>query len=240
MVKDEQKTCKACGHTGRGKYCSHCSQAYELRRITVKHLLLDAIQFFTNFDKGFTYTLKGLLTKPGSTQWEYIYKDRVHYQKPIPFMLICATIAAAVRYWIYSYTGQRFGDGVVTEAYFFREFWTLMHLGFMPLYILVAYLFFFRSKYNYAEVGVLMVYLFSIIFLIAAILSLSKLIWPDIDTAWLELLVFALLVPLHFLGFFKEEKRWMTIIKSLLILFLLVLFIQNMEDQALWLLNWQQ
>ncbi len=187
-MEEEVKTCKACGHRGTGTYCSHCSQAYQLKRISLRILIIDFIQSFANLESGFLYTLKQLMLRPGHMQWEFIHQNRIKYQKPLSFLLICATLAALARYWIYSQTGFPASDEEISEAVFFREYWTLLHIGLLPVYILITYLVFIRSDYNYAEVGVMMIYLFAQLFIITAVVSSFRFIWPTVDTLWFELL----------------------------------------------------
>jgi len=201
MTKKESHTCKACGHEGAGKYCSQCGQPYELKKISLKSFFLEIIQSFTNVEKGFWYTFKQLVLRPGHMQWEYIHKNRTSYQKPFSFMLICATAAALVRFWIFDVTSSVDVDSSMSEAFFFREYWTFTHLALMPLYILITYLVFKTSGYNYAEIGVMVIYLFSILFVVSALITFLRFIWPEVDSVWFELPIMFALVILTCLNF---------------------------------------
>lgn len=230
MTSEKIHTCLACGHRGTGRYCSNCGQRYELKRISLRTLGMEVVELFTNFDKGFGYTLKRLITHPGTMQRDYLLRDRVRYQKPFSFLFICATAAGLVRYWIYGYLGG--GAPLGSEAQFFREYWLFVHLGLMPFYVLITYLFFLRSRFNYAEVGVMIIYLFSGLFLVSAVASCCRLLYPPLDTLWVELPVWLVLVPVTMVRFFKESRTWWTVIRSLLVLLIIMVLVQYGEDWA--------
>jgi hypothetical protein len=73
--------CKNCGFTGEGKYCSACGQTYDVRRITLQHILQEVAHTFTHVDHGFLFTLKELLIHPGTMQKRYLAGERKEYQK---------------------------------------------------------------------------------------------------------------------------------------------------------------
>lgn len=230
MEFSEQKVCGSCGYEGPGYYCGRCGQPFELKKVSLKSLIVDAFQFFTNFEKGFGYTFKELVVRPGTMQWRYLHEDRTRYQKPISFLLISATLAAFIRYGIFEISGIGGQATGITEAIFFREYWTITQLAMMPVYILLCYLFFINSKYNYAEAGIVILYLFAILFMISAVLTSFMLIIPGVDTALFELPVFVVYVPLTVIRFFKEEKKWIGILKSLILLVIIFALSQVVED----------
>jgi len=227
---DRIQVCKSCGFSGVENYCSRCGQPYTIKRISISGLLHDAFHFFTHLEKGFGYTLKQLIIFPGHMQREYIEGKRNRHQKPFSMFFICATIAAISRYWIYEALLKYYNTGNVSEATFFHEYMIFLHVALMPVYITITYLFFLKSKFNYAEIGVLLLYTLSFFFLIATCISLLKFIWPHLDTAYIELPIFTFYNTITFINFFDSFRRWVVVLKSVIILISLFLLIQILED----------
>ncbi len=232
---NNKQICPACGAAGSGNYCSNCGQAYVIKRITLRGLLYDIFNLFTNINKGFLYTLKQLIVAPGQMQWNYIHHERARHQSPFSMFFICATVAALVRYWIYGYFEQDIVSNGLSESTFFHEYWVFVHIAMMPLNILITYLIFYNSKYNYAETGVLLLYTFSFFFLVASLSSLLKFIWMHIDTGWIELPIFLVYSAITFVKFFKEQKTFITVLKSIIVVISIFFMAQLAED---WAIQW--
>ena len=225
--------CKSCGFSGTEKYCAHCGYPYHVKRITLAGLSHDVFHFFTHLDKGFGYTLKQLILAPGSMQRSYIEGDRIRHQKPFSMFFICATIAGLGRYWIFLLVLQYHGEGNASEAKFFHEYMVLLQVALMPFNILLTWLLFYKSKFNYAEIGVFLLYAVSFFFLTVTLVSLLKFIWPRLDTAYIELPVLIIYNGISFLNFFKEEPGWLVIIKSIALIAFLFFVTQLLEDFAI-------
>ena len=222
--------CRYCGSSGKENYCSRCGQPYKTKRITLPGLLHEAFHLFTHLDKGFAYTLKQLIVAPGRMQRTYIEGARSKHQKPFSMFFICATVAALSRYWIFRALLKYYHTGKVSEANFFHEYMVLLHVALLPVYAFIAYMFFYRSKYNYAEIGILLLYTVSFFFLSATFIALLKFLWPHLDTAYIELPVLIIYNAITFVNFFDNIPRWRVILKSLLIVTILFALIQFAED----------
>jgi hypothetical protein len=222
--------CRSCGSSGQGKYCQECGLPYEQKRISLQALLHDVFHVFTHLDKGFGYTLKELFVAPGKMQKQYIEGDRAKHQKPFSMFLICATLAALSRYWIYQQILRQYHIENTSEVYFFDQYMVMLHILLMPFYALVIYLFFYKSKYNYAEIGVLILYTISVFLLITICITLLKLIWPELDTAYIELPILIVYNTITFINFFDSSPRWLVVIKSIISILIIFLLIQVLED----------
>jgi hypothetical protein len=222
--------CRNCGSAGTGKFCSQCGQPYIVKRISLQSLLHDAFHLFTHFDKGFAYTLKALVLAPGHMQRSYIEGERSRHQKPFSMFFLCATVAALSRYWIFEALLKYYHSGNVSEANYFHEYMVLLHVALVPLYTLLTYLLFRKSGYNYAEIGVLILYLISFVFIVSILISLLKFIWPDLDTAYIELPLFCIYNAVTFVNLFHNTPRWSVIAKSTIAIIAIFLLIQVAED----------
>jgi len=227
---DLVRKCKSCGFSGKGNYCGNCGQSFKTKRISIKELLHEFFHFFTHIEKGFFYTLKQLIVAPGRMQLSYIEGKRIIHQKPFSMFLLCATITALFRYWVFFAVSKYYHAGIITEANFFHEYLVITYIALIPIYVLITYLLFYNSGFNYAEVGVMMLYTISICFLIAGFISFIKFIYPHLDTAYVEFPVFIIYFTVTLLNFFKSIPLWKVVIKSLLTLSSIYLIEQVVED----------
>jgi hypothetical protein len=223
-------TCKSCGFSGAGNYCSHCGQPYKHKRITLSSLLHDVLHFFTHFEKGFPYTFKQLAIAPGQMQRTYLEGDRSRYQKPFSMFFICATLVAVSRYWILKALYNNYQAGDIPELNFVHEYMVVLYISLMPVYTLIAWLLFYKSRYNYAEMGVLQLYTVSFLLLISGLIFLLKFIWPHLDTAYIEFPFFAVYLTITQMNFFKRFPRWEVLLKSLIAISIVFFLNQQIED----------
>lgn len=226
------QTCKYCKAEGSGIYCSNCGNVYATKRITIKSILHDVFHFVTHLDKGFGYTLKQLFTAPGVTQREYAEGYRAKHQKPFSMFFLCASITALIRYRINIALVDYFNSGNATEGNFFHEYMVLMHSLLLPLYALITWLIFYRSKYNYAEIVVFLLYTFSAFFLITDFVALLRLIWPPLNTDYIELSLLLIYNAITNINFFNSSNKWLVIIKSIVNM-VIVYFIANYAQDFL-------
>ena len=192
-------------------------------------MLHEVFHFFTHLEKGFPFTLKSLLKNPGRMQREYIEGDRSRHQKPFSMFFICLTLAALSRYWIFRsvYDGDPGNEG---EIVFFDKYMVLFHLLLLPINALITYAFFSRSKYNYAEVGVLCLYTISFLLLLSMVITLFKFYSPGLDTAYIELPAIIIYNSITNIHFFNSDKRSSVVIKTIGITICLFIIIQLTED----------
>jgi hypothetical protein len=224
------KICKSCGSKGKDDFCSHCGQPFTAKRISIPGILFDVFHLFTKFEKGFGYTLKQLIIAPGTMQLDFLEGDRRRHQKPFSMFFICATFSALSRYWLfillynYSYLIR------TAESAFFKEYMVFLYIGLTPVYTLIAYLFFYKSGYNYAEMIVLFLYTLSVFFIASPFIFLLKFIWPHLDTAYVEFPFYTVYLTITFIRFFKRMVRWKVILICLAIITMAFLINDFAED----------
>jgi hypothetical protein len=223
-------TCKSCHQSGTGMYCAYCSQKLNIKRITFRNLLHEVFHFFTHLDKGFLYTLKKLFTSPGAMQRGYVDGDRVRHQKPFSMFFISATVIALALYWINVVLANYFDAGNDKEALFFNKYMVMFLMGSLPFTTLVIYLFFFRSRYNFAEIGVLSLYTLSAFFLIVTLANMLKFIWPQLQTRYIELPLILIYNTVTFLNFFNTSAKWAVVVKSLACATLFFIAVASLQD----------
>ncbi|MEO8172098.1 MAG: DUF3667 domain-containing protein [Sediminibacterium sp.] len=220
---NQHQICGSCGNTGTGKYCNQCGQPYANKRITLKVLLHDVFHFFTHLEKGFGYTLKQLIVAPGTMQREYVEGKRVNHQKPFSMFFICISICALMRYLVFQELHK-------SEANFWHNYSSFLYIFLVPIITLFNWLLFARGKNNYAETGVLQLYMLAFIFLAVIPISLVLFIWHDLDTAYIEFPLLAVYSVITFVNFYNTSPRWLVIIKSLVAISFVFLLVQVTED----------
>lgn len=74
-----------------------------LKRINSAYIWHE-FQHIFHFEKGFLYTMKGLMLRPGKTVREFILEDRTKAVKPVIFILVISTVVTL----IFKYIGEDF------------------------------------------------------------------------------------------------------------------------------------
>lgn len=210
-------TCKNCGATTHDMYCHQCGQNSNTSRITLHSLFHEVFHYFTHVDNGFGYTLKQLITRPGTMQREYLEGKRSKHQKPFSLFFLCGTISGLGYYFINLSYQSLYNEDVAKEANFFRHYFVLLQMLMLPFYTLIVWLLFKNSKRNYAEILVLMLYKFSMVFLALIIINSIKLIFPDFENRFLEVAFLLFYNGTTNVRFFTENK-WIVIGKTILML----------------------
>lgn len=208
--------CKNCSTESDGKYCPNCGQQLAIHRITVSHLLHELVHTFTHLEKGFLYTLKKLLTDPGRMQRVYLEGFRAYHQKPFSMFFICATISALSLYWINRFSGNSTDEGQAAINYFLQHYYVLLHIILLPFYTLVTWILFIRSKYNYAEILVLGMYMLALMLLLLVPMYVISAGLPVLKTRLFETVLFSVYNVWTFVRFFNKTPWWKVIILSII------------------------
>lgn len=85
--------CKHCSTTHVGTFCTNCGQKKIEDRWTIKKLFSSATTAIFNVEKGYFYTIKNMITRPGGVVKDYLNGDTVKYTNPFRFALVGIAIA---------------------------------------------------------------------------------------------------------------------------------------------------
>jgi prepilin signal peptidase PulO-like enzyme (type II secretory pathway) len=77
---------------------------------------------------------------------------------------------------------------------------------------------FYEANFNFAEIGVMMLYTLSFIFLAAAVISLPRMIYPRIEVRFAEFPVFSIYMMVTFMNFFNTIPRWKVAVRSVVLM----------------------
>src|SRR6266446_8700100 len=95
--------CENCGAQLSGKYCAQCGQpAIDYRR-SFRHVIVDVLDSFLNWDSKFFATLGLLISKPWRLTNDFLAGKRVRYVHPARLYLLASILFFfAVTYWVKS------------------------------------------------------------------------------------------------------------------------------------------
>jgi len=181
-------TCLNCGLESNGKFCPNCGQQLEIHRINLPHLMHEILHTFTHLEKGFLYTLKTLIIDPGEMQRLYLEGYRFRHQKPFSMFFICATVSALALYWVNRFSIGDLERGEEAFNYFLQHYYVLLHVILFPVYTLITWLLFIKSRYNYAEILVLGMYMVSFMLVLLIPIHTARLWWSSVNTRIVELI----------------------------------------------------
>src|SRR5438128_60320 len=92
--------CENCGTELRGHWCSVCGQpAIDYRR-SFRHVIVDLLESFLNWDSKFFATIGLLIVKPWRLTNEFLAGKRVRYLHPLRLYLLASILFFfAVNFW---------------------------------------------------------------------------------------------------------------------------------------------
>jgi hypothetical protein len=92
--------CENCGAQLHGHWCAKCGQAAVEYRRSFRHVILDILDSFLNWDSKFFATLAWLIVKPWHLTNEFVRGHRVRYLHPIRLYLLASILFFfVVNYW---------------------------------------------------------------------------------------------------------------------------------------------
>lgn len=175
-------TCKKCHGEFQGNYCPDCGYPQKIERIDRRYILTE-IADVLNFQKGFLYTVKELLIRPGHSIRVFLNEDRKRLVRPIMFILVTSLIYTIIIKIFH------FDDGVIdgaraaldgtNMATFTIVEWIQENYGYaniiMAFFIgLWLKLFFSKYPYNFFEILVLLCFIMGIGMLIYSVFDIFR------------------------------------------------------------------
>lgn len=210
--------CNNCNTEVTENYCPNCGEAKELKRID-GHYIMHEITHVLHLEKGFLFTIRELITKPGKSVKNYLTTNRSRLVKPILFIILTSLFYSIVNNFFHfedSYI-KFSGAKMTSTTYIFQ--WIQSHYGYanimMGIFIaLWCKLFFKKYKYNFFEILILLCFAMGIGMLIFSVFAILQGLFH------LELMQAAGIVGFVYttwaIGQFFEKGRFVSYIKALL------------------------
>ncbi len=209
--------CKNCQNEFEGNFCNHCGQKASVRRLDLKYLVQDVPNSVFQLNRGFFFTVKEILTKPGHAIRNFIEGKRQAYYKPIAFLIVVSTIYILINYFMGVnslvedvLTGIEIGARAEEdESNLFFTKWLPKYQIYVPFFVLplfsiASYLAFRKSDYNYVEHFVLNVYITAQQFIIYS--AFAFVISDDGPLVLLQFIIGIGFVFWTYIQFFSNKK----------------------------------
>jgi hypothetical protein len=102
--KDRQRPplihCENCGALLTGRWCSQCGQAAIDYRRSFRHVIVDALDSFLNFESKFFATIGWLIARPWHLTNQFLAGRRVRYVHPLRlYLLVSILFFFVINYW---------------------------------------------------------------------------------------------------------------------------------------------
>src|SRR5256714_4173908 len=102
--KDRQRPplihCENCGALLTGRWCSQCGQAAIDYRRSFRHVIVDVLDSFLNWDSKFFATIGWLIARPWHLTNQFLAGRRVRYVHPLRlYLLVSILFFFVVNYW---------------------------------------------------------------------------------------------------------------------------------------------
>lgn len=215
--------CLNCNTSFEGKYCNNCGQKASTHRFSLAHVLHDIPHSVLHVDKGI---LKNIISikNPRQTIYSYIEGKRVGYFNPFLFFLLTIGLIFFLETLMQKDFRPEFDvvmdDFKVNATEFLHTNLKYIYFGSCFLFALPARWFFRReTHFNYAEQVVVNMFIMGYIHII----YLALIYFPFLYTYPVNLATPILLFLFQSLIFYKD-KWWLTVIKTLLVVALQMVF----------------
>lgn len=196
----------------------------KLKRIN-GHYISHEIQHLLHFEKGFFFTVKELLLRPGKSIREYLFEDREKYVKPILFLILSSVIFDLVIHWLHLNMAFFNIDTIERLKGKLRSKeigdWTNSHIGYAQLImaIFIAFwikLFYRKFKFNIYEILILLSYVLGQALMMLGTFIILADIFKSENIATIGVAIYFSYI-IWAIGQFFGEKNFINYIKSLLV-----------------------
>lgn len=159
-----EANCQSCGESNVGNFCVSCGQNQNIKRID-KNYAFDELLGLVGFEKGFLFTSREVLFRPGKTINYYLYQNRQKLTKPIAFIGLTSLIYTLIAHFLKT-------DLILNEAsmklysngtIFKIMDWTQKNYGYGNLLMILPIAYFIKllfkdKKVNFYEAFVIVCY----------------------------------------------------------------------------------
>jgi Protein of unknown function (DUF3667) len=147
--------CKNCDHHFKGNFCPTCGQPATVEHIGFKYFIHDIPHSIFHVDKGFFYTFKELILRPGKTLREYLDGKRIKHYRPFAYVLLMATIyilaTKGLHYLVKIIEAKKGYEVNISNGSFFQQYLSVFLFLMIPFASLVTWLVLIKERYNYWE-----------------------------------------------------------------------------------------
>ena len=154
--------CVKCNNPISVNYCSNCGQAAKLKRID-KHYMSHEAMHLLHYEKGFVYSAKELLLRPGIRIKEFIDENRNKLMKPVAYLILTSLLYTLVAnfFHVSDFYNDKAKISLGKSSVTAIMNWVNTNYGYANLLsgIFIAWfvkLFFRKTAYNFFEIMILL------------------------------------------------------------------------------------
>lgn len=205
--------CLNCGQALSGNYCVDCGQKASTHRFTLRHIFShDLVHGLFHLDKGFPFTIKELLTRPGYSVREYIEGKRSQHFNYVTFLLLMIAFSLFVELSFGSnmegmVVQQQAKDTIHYLMQIRNKYMKEMYMITIPSYAFASWIVFRKARQNYAEHLVMNTYMQAASLMIATVLMTLVLLVKNQKALVIISLITSLAGFLYYYWFYKQYFR---------------------------------
>ncbi len=211
--------CKNCNTEINQSYCPNCGQAAKIKRID-NHYISHEVLHLLHFEKGFFYSAKALITRPGDSIKEFITENRLKHMKPVPFLILTSLLFTLISHLFHAdqiYNGKEklmFGESSVGAILK----WVQTHYGYANIisgffYALCVKLFFKKYKFNFFEITILLCFIMGQSMLLLTVETFFVGVLPN-QVYTILLTIISLGYPTWVIGQFFDKTKVISYVKA--------------------------
>lgn len=232
--------CLNCNEEALGKFCNNCSQATATHRFSLSHVFKhDFIHGIFHFDRGFLYTISELFTRPGHSIREYVQGKRTKHFNYFATIILLLTIGYFLKKWTIIEASDLYDQTMVSGLFkILKNYSKITVFLHIPIIAFASYLFFRKSRQNYAENIVLNLYLLCGVFAISLILPVFMMFSGDkafllLVNHYLTILTFLYIIVFYYQYFSVFGLKMYKLIIRVVLIAMLYLITKQITNNIL-------
>lgn len=181
-----ENTCPNCHRAiSNENFCPDCGQALKIDKIDGKYVVQELFHL-VGYEKGFIFTFKELLLRPGKIIREYLHENRGRIIKPVTFLILASVVYSLVNH--YFKTDEVYDRGLKKfygeSSVFYIMQWIQNNYGYANLIMILPItlwvkLLFRKHKYNLYEIFVVISFIMGAGMIIFCIQPVLTVLFPD-------------------------------------------------------------
>lgn len=157
--------CKNSNEPLNDTFCSSCGLPATIKRID-RHYISHELLHLLHFEKGFLYTAKELMLRPGDSMRAFMFDNRNKFTKPIAYLILTSLLFTVVAHFFHVddlYNSKEKME-IGSQTIYNIMMWVQKNYGYANViyglfYTLTVQLFFRKYNFNYFEIMVLMCFI---------------------------------------------------------------------------------
>jgi hypothetical protein len=201
--------CLNCSTTLTGKFCVHCGQKASVHRYSMKHFVEhDLVHGVWHLDSGLFFTIKKLFTTPGHSIRGFIQGKRVGFFSVVTLLILIMGFS----HFLSEFSGVKVSDLMPNNSHnsvdkledFTKKYPKLFLLFTIPIYAIVTFIWFRKSKLNLTEHVLLNAYKIAAELILALLFTVLTLVYTDNKGLQVVYTIVTLITVVYGLWYYRQ------------------------------------